>query len=227
MATPLVANDILRVIVACRLPTKAQNGLNVLHYKVTSSGGMNLEQTPLAFYNRFVTQYCAWLPTVAQFAGVSVSRVATPTRPAVGPFYQAFSQTGLASTGVLPLQASGIIRLTTPGDADVDPQIKAAKGRVYVPFPAITSYNESTGTLATLGMSRLDAIRAVLGPSIVLTGGASLTLVMKRTSTNPPPAPPTLLGYTPVTALLSMRAIATQRRRGDFGRINAAFGGII
>jgi len=227
MPTPLLANDILRVVVACRLPSKAQNGLNVLHYKVTTAGGMNLEQTPLAFYNRFVTQYAAWLPTVAQFSGVSVTRVATVTRPAAGPFYQAFPQNGLASTGVLPLQASGIIRLTTPGDDQVDPPIKASKGRVYIPFPAITSYSEGTGTLATLGMSRLDAIRAVLGPNVALTGGAILVQVMKRTKTNAPPAPPTVLGYTPVTAMLAMRAIATQRRRGDFGRINAAFGGII
>jgi len=227
MPTPLFVNDVLRVTIACRMATHAQNGLNVLRYKVTAAGGMNLEAVPLAMYNRVVTQYAAWLPSVAQFAGVSITREASATRPAAGPFYQVFLQGGLAGSGVLPLQASGIIRFTSPGDDQVDPIIKAAKGRAFIPFPAVSSYLDTGATLGTLGLSRLEAIRAVLGPTLVLTGGVNLQLVLRRTKTNPSPAPPTFLGYTSVTALTSMRAVATQRRRGDFGRINAAFGGIL
>jgi len=227
MPTPLVVNDVLRVTIACRMATHAQNGLNILRYKVTSTGGMSLEAVPLAMYNRVVTQYAAWLPSIAAFAGVSVTREASLTRPAAGPFYQVFLQNGLAGSGVLPLQASGIIRFSSPGDDQVDPAIKAGKGRAFIPFPSVTSYLDTGGTLGTTGMSRLEAIRAVLGPAIILTGGANLQLVLRRTKTNAPPLPPTFLGYTPVTALLSMRAVATQRRRGDFGRINAAFGGIL
>jgi len=224
MPTPLVVNDLLRITVATRVPSKAQTGINVLHYKVTATGAGNLEQIPLAFYNRVVTQYCNWLPTVARFSGVSVSRIGMD--PA-GPFYQVFSQSGLNGAEIAPLQASGLIRLTTGGDTLTTPATPPGKGRVYIPFLAIAAYDAVNGIVGTAGMSRLEAIRAVLGPTMTLTGGIGIKMIVRRTKTNPSPAPPTLLGYTDVTALTALRAIATQRRRGDFGRINAAFGGII
>jgi len=227
MATFLVNGDVLRITIACRMPSHAQAGLNVLHYKVTTAGSMTLEAVPLAMYNRVVTQYAAWLSGLAQFSGVSVTRVKTATRPAAGPFYQVFPQTGTGGSEIMPLQTSGIIRFTTPGDPDVDPQIKSSKGRAYIPFGSLTNYLTTGGTLSTVGFSRLEAIRAVLGPSLILTGGAVLQQVLRRTKTNPPPTPPTFLGYTSVSVLTSMRAIATQRRRGDFGKVNSAFGGVI
>jgi len=226
MATPLVVNDVLRMVVACRLNTKAQAGLNVMHYKVTATGGMNLEAVPLAYYNRIVTQYVSWISLWATFNGVSVTRVATPARPSAGPFYNIGNTGGTGGSEYMPMQTSGIIRFTTPGDDQVDPPIKSGKGRIYPPFMGSASYNGTAGVLSGVGYTKLDAIRAVLGPSIILTGGATLQLVMRRTKTNPPPAPPTFLGFTPVTALATLRAVATQRRRGDFGRVNAAFGGI-
>jgi len=224
MPTPLAAADILRVTIACRVPAKAQLGLNVIYYRVTTPGGMNLEQVPLAFYNRIVTQYTSWMPSVAQFSGVSVSRTSAPL---AGPFYSVFNQSGTGGSDVLPMQVTALIRSSANGDAALDPPLKPCKGRVYIPFASATNWTGATGTWTTTGMSKLESIRAVLGPTLTLTGGASLEMVLRRTKTNPPPAPPTFRGYTTVTQLLSLRAAATQRRRGDFGRVNAAFGGVL
>lgn len=225
MATPLVVGDILRVTLACRVPAKAQAGLNVLYYKVTSALGADLESLGQKIYVRTQLQYAAWLPAEAQYVGVSVSRVGLTK---AGPFYYAvFPTTGQAGNGMVPLQASGLIRFTTPGDADVVPAIGPTKGRAYVPFVAVSSYSNTLQKLGTLGWQRLASIRSVLGPTMLLPSGPNLQLVLKRTKTNPAPTPPTLLGYTPVTQLTPLEAIATQRRRGDFGRLNAAFGGVI
>lgn len=227
MPTPLVNGDILRVVLASRMADHAQAGLNVVHYRVVAAAGTNLENVPTLMWNRFSGPYTDWLPTIATFSGVSVTRVATPTRPTAGPFYRVLNGAGHVTGGVIPLQGSGLIRLTTPGDDQVDPPIKPSKGRVYLPFCAATSYSSTTGMLNGVGLGRLNSVKAVLGPEIILTGGLRLQLVLKRTKTNEPPAPPTLLGYTDVTELTGLSGIATQRRRGDFGRLNAAFGGAI
>jgi len=227
MATPLAANDLLEVLVACRVAPKAQIGLSNLVYRVFNAAGANLEDVPRLLFNRFSGPYRDWLPTQAVFQGVSVRRIATAVQFAAGPFYHVFNLAGGVSGGMLPMQVSGLIRKTTPGDSEHVPPIVSAKGRIYVPFPAVTSYNSVDGVLSAGGLQRLQSVQAVIGTDVLLVGGARLRMSMKRTKTNPFPEPPTLLGYTDVTALTSLAALATQRRRGDFGRINAAFGGIL
>jgi len=228
MATPLVANDLLSVVIACRVASHAQIGLSSPIYRVFNAAALNLEDVPRLLYQRFEGPYRTWLPTEAIFQGVSVTRLATLLRPAAGPFYYVQNGGGTNGAGVLPLQTSGLIRKTTPGDDAHVPPIKAGKGRLYIPFPAIASWNGTEGTLNLLGFQKLETIRSVVGTDITLPGGARLRLSMKRTKAAADPlAPPELLGYTDVTALTSLRAAATQRRRGDFGRINAAFGGIL
>lgn len=225
MATPLVNGDILRITIACRIPTKSQNGLSDIHYRVKSAGGQTLEYIPNFLYNRWVTQYRLWLPSVASFAGISASREVGAAK--AGPFYYVFPTAGQLSADVLPLQVSGLIRKTSPGNPAVVPVLGSGTGRVYVPFPATVSYVGSTGILSDAGLQRLASIQAALGPTILIPSGGELTMVLRRTETRPDPLPPLLLGYSDVSQMTSLKALATQRRRGDFGRINAAFGGIL
>jgi len=226
MPTPLVNGNILKVTIACRMPTHSQVGLNVLHYRVTSAGGANLEDVPYRIYTRIRSQYVGWLPSICEFTGVSVTRLSVQTTSA-GPFYYVLPTAGQNGATMAPLQASGIIRYTTPGNDQLDPPIPSAKGRSYVPFVSLASYTGTSAILNNTGWQKLNSIRSVLGPQMLLPSGPNLQLVLKRTQTNPPPAPPTVLGYTDVTVMLALEAIATQRRRGDFGKINNAFGGAI
>jgi len=200
--------------------------MNVLHYRVTTPGSATLENIATLIYNRFGGPYTSWLPNTAIFSGVSVTKLASAT-PAAGPFYQVAPAGGTRTGGILPLQASGLIRLATKGDPDaIGGPIPAKKGRVYIPFVGISAYSATTGMLNTAGWAALNSIRTVIGPEVILTGGCRLQMVVKRTKTNPAPAPPTLLGFIEVVSLQSLTAVATQRRRGDFGKLNAVFGGV-
>jgi len=225
MPTVLANGDYLKITIACRVPAKRQLGLNDSHYRVKAAGGQTMEYLVQFLYNRFLDPYRLWLPTQAEYSGVSLSRV-NPTT-AAGPFYYVYPTAGADTTGILPLQVSAFIRKTSPGETTTVPLLSKGNGRIYVPFPSVGNYNTGTGVLTALGLQRLRSVQSILGPDLLLPGGGELTMVLRRTVSNPTPPLSTFLGFSTVTQMTSLKALASQRRRGDFGKINAAFGGIL
>lgn len=219
MATPLVAGDVVNVVYGTYCASHAQQGLVRLFYKVISGSGANYESLASELYNRSLNAWTMWLPPLTRFAGVSVrcvkGAVLTPTfkyAPSTG-------GTGAYGTGPLPLQTSAIIRW--PAAAVPAPTARPPiTGRSYVPFPSVQGFDTATLKMSTEGLTRLIQLGSLFGPSVVFPGGMNLQLQIQRT-----PAADNI--YSEVTGASFLRTYATQRRRGDLGRVNQPFAGAV
>lgn len=208
-----VTNDVLLVTLASYTPSQA--GLNNLHYIVldTSGGGVTLAELANAIDALVAAPMKAWLGTNARWRGVSVRNLAPPATP--GYAETGSDGPGLAGAG-LPTQTSGLITLKTavggPG----------GRGRIYPPFPG-QDFVADTGGMNLAGLTALVDLCAaipVLRNFTAFGGGTCrLQLVVASSLLHweagvPLPTPLS------VTELKPQGAFATQRRRGQFGRIN-------
>jgi len=110
---------------------------------------------------------------------------------------------------LLPTQTTGLISLYS------DTLGKAGQGRVYVPFPAQDSI-DSLGSPDALYLVDLTNLGTQLvSPQAVIAGGITATFVPVLYI--PGGTPPK-----PIIKFIVRDAFATQRRRGAFGRLNAA-----
>jgi len=227
VATPLLVDDIVIVQYATYVPTHAQLGINRLVYQVVTAGSAEYETLAPELGNRIQNSYASWLPSIAFFKGCSVSRTKLNATGidvgAWGPGYYRANIAGLNGATLAPLQASALVRWPAKGLNQTPPTV----GRNYIPFVSLASYDGATGALNGLGSTRLLNLATFMGPEIKTAKGATLKMVIKRTNRPDPDEPPVLLGYSEVYGRVAVSAIATQRRRGDFGRVNAAFGGVI
>jgi len=224
MATPLLAGDILQVVHACYSPLHSQLGLNTIYYEVVSPGPSTYENLPSKLYTRAASAYRAWLATGANYVGVSVTRVSP--LPRYGPNYFVSVTNGTAGNA-LPLQLTGLIRWSDSGLVG-PPPLASHKGRSYVPFPAIGSMDAASQKFNPAGQAKLWAVAGVIGRSVVRADGTNLAMVQRRTKKAPVPTDPRVLaGYSRVANVAVPISIATQRRRGDFGKLNASFGGVL
>ncbi len=208
--TPQIG-DILQIRVNCH--AGQQLSQNVLHYRVRSvgGGGLTLLQIATTFRDRVSVTYRVWMPIAATFQGVTVQNLTPPrTDPVVG-----FSNAAGTSAGdLLPKQVSGLIRLVTGLGG------RANRGRVY-PGLMSSSYADASGELNGGGLASLQNIADALGPAFVLSVLTVTTelLLLVRHPDLALPAPHTPTG-TEVVSVGAQSGIATQRRRGDYGRPN-------
>jgi len=94
-------------------------------------------------------------------------------------------------------------------------------GRIFPGFPSLT-YLNAAGEMTAAGQTALDAIRTQYGFTHTFTVGLNhidVQLVIVHRSTPSRPIPPNTL-FDPVSASIAQASLATQRRRGDFGRTN-------
>lgn len=207
--TPAV-NDFLQIRVNCQ--AASQLSQNVLHYKVTSTagGGLTLAQIGTQFVATVGAQYRAWMPATATFNGVTVQNL---TPPKTDPRETVGGGAGTAVGNLAPRQASGLIRTNTGLGG------RANRGRIYIGFMSADSI-DADGELTAGGLATLFGLANLLGPTVVLTIGALgvvLQLVVRHPDT---PGPIIVPVSTDVTAMQAQQLIATQRRRGDYGRQN-------
>jgi len=203
--------DLLQVRVYCQ--ANNQVSLNVLHYVVVGVGGVGLDLNTYAaqISTIYAALYKVWMPPTADYAGVTVQNLTFPTSIAVTD--RASAGPGTTGTELTPRQVSGLIHWTTTLAG------RANRGRSYIGFPSST-FLTATGELSVAGGTALANVQAAIGPiKNVLVGGDSLST---RLAIRPPriPGPPPVEQYTTVSTGLASNLLATQRRRGDYGRSN-------
>jgi len=231
MATPLAVGDIILVVYGSRVFYKAQTGITRCYYQVVQPGTETYETLPHTLYDNIKVQMKAWLPSVATFQGCQVTRQPKNNVNILvgtfGPILYQEASPGLSAATTLPLQNSALCRYTSVGLPLSTPPLRPAKGRSFVPFIATDNYDNVNAILNPAGNGKLWSVLSRLGPSVVIGAkGLNLMMVLRRSN---PPTPPSKVrpfaGWAEVVKAVALKTIGTQRRRGDFGKINAAFGG--
>lgn len=209
MAPTVQANALIRVRPVCY--ANNQVAINVLDYRVTAVvGPMTTQQLADALSTVFAPLYGNWLHIEATYRGLYLQMEQGATL-----FSQMISMVGQGATGIpgnepLPQQCCGLIRkLTDFGGPEF-------RGRFYAPFP----YKAADSAHGKLGIAQRTTLMTMatqfFTPTAYFIGGneADLLPVLRHENTAIPP-----------TAIIGTNVsynIATQRRRGDYGKPNPA-----
>lgn len=206
MATTLALGDVVRLRVASY--TANQQGINVIHYRVSTSNGSGQTdlQVATAIDSNLESRYKAVLSVAARYRGVSVQKIR--------PLPVAFPQVVVANDGVgtvagdmLATQVSGIVTSITNL---AGPKYR---GRVYIPFPGEGSSdangiptNAYVGNIDDIGDELFSPLSIGVAPNDIV-----LQPVIFHRATNT---------FTDITGWVSRQKWATQRRRGSYGKTN-------
>lgn len=203
----LVTGEMVRTTIECTVPT--QQGLSVLYYQIIGTAGdpVTLDDWASGYSAVIAAAYKAWLADFARYQGVRAQVIAPFLSAEVT--YFAASGAGTAGTNMAPAQVSGLIRKSTGYGG------RKGRGRMYVPFVATDSL-QAAGHLTAPGLALLEDIVAVIPlvasiDNAAVTGTVTAQMVLTRT--------PFLVGNA-VISLEAATRLATQRRRGEFGRTN-------
>jgi hypothetical protein len=192
-----------------------QVGLNTRYFTVSAITGGTVSESALAtgIDAQLAPLYKPALCNLAQYIGSDIQNITgmTPYPIQIGTNANAGNGTG----GSLPMpgQVSGIYTTYTGLTG------KGYRGRSYIPFPSIT---HATTTAPSSPTSAYQALIQLIAASTVGvttvgagTGFVTLTWALRHV------APSSLAGtMTPITSALARPDWATQRRRGDYGRLN-------
>lgn len=204
MPLPFVANnDLFLVRVCCQAAD--QIAINDFCYKADlTSGTYTLPALVNDLDADFFDAYKNWLAANAAFYGISLFRVSIPQS---GPFVSTNLRFGLDIASLMPRQAAALIAKKTAIAG------RAGRGRVYIPFGGVDNV-DADGHITAPGLALLQAIAIrTLTTQIYGGGGTTTTLI------------PMLFHRSTITAdeVVDWTArvkIATQKRRGDYGRPN-------
>ncbi len=219
MSQSFVVGDYVRIRTYCFFALQAQLSINDLTYVVGAVGSTPATDQDAAdqFDATVAPLYKPLMPLTGEYRGVTVGilRAIVPYPAKYIPASaNANAGAGTAAGAPLPGQVSGLISYFSPRPGP------AGRGRSYVGFPAIV-HDTGAGNPTAAYMTLLDNLAAVtaVGIAVVTLGGATATLVRaiihqtNKFDITPPPDP--------VTGFVSRGKWATQRRRGDFGRLNS------
>jgi hypothetical protein len=205
-----VTGDIIQVRVTCSEGNQISQ--NVLHYllTVTGGGGMTQLQIATAFQNVVSPTYRQMMPATAFFEGVRVQNLSPPMAVAAE---TNLHNAGTATGNGMPRQASALIRTHTEFAG------KKNRGRVYVGLLS-SVFLDPGGILNGAGFALVSNLATLIGPTVPLAfGGQTVNLALGVRHPNLP-APPGTPSLTLVSSVEPTAFLATQRRRGDFGRTN-------
>lgn len=206
-----VIGDFIEARVHCN--AAFQLSLNVLHYELTAQigGPLTLQQMCTAFSTAIGPAFRAWMPAAATYSFVSFQNLTPPksvtVQSAVG------SGPGTAAGNLVPRQVSGLARYRT------DFAGRSQRGRNYIGFPTDGNIT-ADGELSAAGIAALLAVIASYGRVVNLTVGVITTSMILAIRHKDIPGPPPVPSWTQVTATAAGVLLATQRRRGDYGRPN-------
>jgi len=215
MATSIVANDVLEHTIYTQ--ADEQLGVNVCHYRVSGVTGLpTYEQLVTLMSARIASPYKDWLADGAGYAGCKLRLLAGPTSPA--PWFST-EDFGAGTAGdFTPRQLAGLIRKR------VNFAGPKGRGRFYAAFAGDTMFNGPV--VGAAGLTVLGEISDTL-----FNGAAPLTLV-PAVGTTVTLVPGILLGgtgniVTDLTSAAVSGEIATQKRRGFYGRPNSLPGELV
>lgn len=203
-------NDILQLRVESRMGN--QISLNVLHYRVilVAPAPQTLQQLVTGMATKMQAAYANWMPTTATIDQFILQNMTPPVSVAA---VQSVVLPGAGGTNGVPRQVSGLISSTTNFAG------RNQRGRTYVGFPS-AAWIDANGELTGAGLAKLVSVRDAIGPAMNIINGANVTgmeLVIRHPNN---PGPPETTSATTVVQMLASTGLATQKRRGDFGRIN-------
>jgi len=208
-----VMNDLLQVRIVCF--SNGQYAMNVLHWVVTNvtTLGATVNEIASALDDTWHVAYKNWLSDKATYIGTGV-RILTPPQTLEQPS-TGNSDVGTNTSLQVPTQNAGLIVLKTDFSGPKN------RGRIFVPFVSTGSV-APTGELSVGGTTLLNAIATAIDTTQTIVGGTgttTLALVVKHGPgpTNPPPSLLSVL----VKTIAASSGIATQRKRGDFGKLNS------
>lgn len=179
---------------------------------LTGPDAMTEQDLASAAADLYAPLYAPLMWNSAEYRGVLVTRAsgALPmTIPTVGT--PTAVTNGTAGTTALPKQTAGLISLRTAN------QGKKNRGRQYVPFPA-TASDTGAGVPTLLYLTDLVALGVELRTTRVygnvgLTATATMAPVIWKKGAVP---------FSVIDSMVARRAWATQRKRGDYGRLNSS-----
>jgi hypothetical protein len=208
MATVLAPGDILRA--TWDIPgLNGQTALPSVHYIINVVAGAPTDQQLADKLDLIITpNLLPCINALATYRNVIVQKIAPlPIYSRV--FQNASTAAGTSGPNPVPQQVSGLIGWQTPVAR------RGGKGRFYMPFPATINVNTLTGHPQVLYLANLGAFAAgvngITNFGTVPNTATCQQVIFERKT----------LGFAIVTGI-SVRALwATQKRRGDYGRVNA------
>jgi hypothetical protein len=189
---------------------QGQLGITSVHYRVTAAAGTETSQLVVAEYDTFqATQYKALITNAALYRGVTLQKIKTTIESLAISITNSGVGTGGATAG--PTQVAGLItkRSNLAG--------RHGRGRVYIPFPDASAFGALTSQPTGAYLTALANLAAKMFVNPYTFFTAPLLQL------EPIIANPTVLivGSWPViTTTTQQPKWATQRRRGDYGRLN-------
>lgn len=198
----------------------SQIGINIRYFTVTA------ETNPLGNEGQLIDAldlqispfYKALTSALVFYSGSDIQNISGVLPHPVQSGSQDNAGNGTAGASSLPSQASGIIKTVTRFTG------RGFRGRSYVPFPPTNALDETTNP-ATPSAAYVTSLQGLAtycsGSQVVpaLVGGFTTTIqwVLFHVRT---------LTYSDIVDGFAEKMFATQKRRGNFGRTNAPFGGV-
>lgn len=212
---PVVVNHFYRHTVYCGSPD-SQIGMFGFDVQCLTSSGTSpvaLGDCALDTLSAINVRLDDWMAAEYNIIGVKVADRATGVKSLSGIAVNDPPIIGDASSPGLPTQVSGLIRWVT------DFAGAAGRGRSYIPFPSVDwmGANGFPTNEAIIALNAIaDAIRAAI-PTV--TGALGGVATFQQIIWNP--ISPEFAAGNIVKSYLSEQKFATQRRRGNFGKVNA------
>jgi hypothetical protein len=212
----IVAGDYVKVITCCHSTANTQISLNNFFMQaLTVSGAWTEQDTASTLETAIAPFYKALMPSTVFWRGLSVQKVQIAPLGVPFPSVASAGAGTYASLVALPNQVSAIISLRTALAG------RHYRGRIYpglVPDGASNQDGQMTAAYQVVLQQLAAYLQAVIG----LNAHTVNTTWRVQVRSFFPPVPP-LPGNTvfnPVISCTGRTAFATQRRRGQFGRIN-------
>lgn len=202
-----VPTDVLRL--GCFCHAANQLGINNHHYVVLSVTGLGATLREIAeeregtlgtLYQNLIADQATWL-------GVKLSVPYGVPLPA--PEVVNDPSPGNAGTQLLPTQTCGVITWKT------DFAGRSNRGRSYIPFPC-EGDSDAEDLPSTAYISKLVALGLAIRGQTTITGEDGETVIEHVLRRGPPP------GTRIITGQRNNVRWGTQRRRGQYGKVNPA-----
>lgn len=208
MAHTIVIDEEYIIAFYCQL--HGQASVNRFRVRVTQIVGAPLTDNDCVkdFSTTWAALYKAVISSDTLYQGCTMRMVKGAAPFPLTAFSQLGSGGGVLAPPNLPTQVSGLVSLYTPKLG------KKYRGRMYVPFPAAVSQDLVTGEPILAYLAGLTAmVNQLKAIHTVTIGGSSVDFIYGLT-----PVPDvSLTGY---DSGIARMAWATQKRRGDYGRLN-------
>jgi hypothetical protein len=206
MATPLQAGDILKMSAIADIA--GQTSFNTWHYFVSGVGSPPATDQDVsnALDTAIATLFKVIIPSEVKYSGILGGIINRTPNPVT---VQTTAGAGVGTSAVepMPKQCAGITSWYTASAG------RAYRGRTYWPFVS-SSFLDINGELSAAGKTAIDnTASAIQSLTAIAAGGrtATIQLAIYHRVTRL---------TTPVVVRLTRSQIATQKRRGDYGRLN-------